>query len=220
MVKAYGKKDRWKSKKKYKIITPENFGSTEMGLIVSSNPENLIDRRITYSIRDITQEKQKQHINVTFRIKAVDGDKALTRFDALNVDRKYLMSRIVPGHTVIDLPYIVKLKDAEMKLAMNILTAYKIHTAQKRDMIKIIPVVLNSYKKEGINSFLDLVISGRTNVEIFKNLKKIAPIKRVEIREMKTLKLNPIAESAETEVEAKQSAINKMPESERSDVTT
>ncbi|OQX20214.1 MAG: hypothetical protein BWK75_05010 [Candidatus Altiarchaeales archaeon A3] len=198
MAKAFGKKDKWKSKKKYKIVIPENFGSKEMGLVVSSDPENLIDRRISYSIRDITQEKQKQHINVTFRIKKVEGDKALTRFDSLSVDRKYLMSRIVPGHTVIDLPFIIKLKDADMKLAMNILTAYKIHSSQKRDMIKKIPVVLAEYKNEGVNNFLELVISGRTNIAIFKNLKTIAPVRRVEIRNMKTLKLRPIAETTET----------------------
>ena len=201
MAKAFGKKDKWKLKKKYKIVIPENFGYMEMGLVVSSKPENLIGRKISYSIRDITHEKQKQHINVTFRIKKVEGDKALTMFDSLSVDRKYLMSRIVPGHTLIDQPFIIKLKDADMKLAMNILTAYKVHASQKKDMIKKIPVVLDEYKNEKVNNFLELVISGRTNVAIFKNLKKIAPVRRVEIRNMNVLKLRPtdepIAETAE-----------------------
>ncbi|PKP59646.1 MAG: hypothetical protein CVT88_04970 [Candidatus Altiarchaeales archaeon HGW-Altiarchaeales-1] len=198
MAKAFGKKDKWKLKKKYKIILPEKFGSKEMGLVLSSDPGNLINRKVKYSIRDITQDKQKQHVNVTFKICEVKGDRALTVFDTLKVDRKYLMSRIVPGHTVIDQPFILKLKDADMMVAVNVLTAYKIHTSQKGDMIKRIPVVLNYYKNEGIHNFLELVISGRTNVEIFKNLKTIAPVRRVEIRNMETLKLRPIAETTET----------------------
>jgi len=198
MVKAFGKKDKWKSKKKYKVILPEKFGSKEMGLIVSSDPRNLINRKINYSIRDITQDKQKQQINIKFRISEVKGDRALTVFDTLDVDRKYLMSRIVPGHTVIDQPFILKLKDGDMKLAVNVLTAYKIHASQKRDMIKKIPAILDGYKNEGIYNFLELVIAGRANIEIFKNLKTIAPVRRVEIRNMKTVKSRPIAETAET----------------------
>ncbi|MDI6730875.1 MAG: hypothetical protein QMD06_04965 [Candidatus Altarchaeum sp.] len=197
MAKVFGKKDKWKLKKKYKIILPENFGSKEMGLVISSDPGNLINRKIKYSIRDIIQDKQKQHVNVTFKICEVKGDRALTVFDALNIDRKYLMSRIIPGHSVIDQPYIVKLKDADLKLAVNVLTAHKIHTSQKGDMIKRIPVVLDHYKEEEMHNFLELVISGRTNVEIFKNLKIIAPIRRVEIRNMAVMKLIPIAKTTE-----------------------
>ncbi|CEG12140.1 hypothetical protein MSIBF_A1980008 [groundwater metagenome] len=202
MAKAFGKKDKWKLKKKYKIILPENFGSKEMGLVISSDPGNLINRKIKYSLRDITQDKQKQHVNVTFKIYEVKGDRALTVFDTLNVDRKYLMSRIVPGHTVIDQPYIVKLKDADMKLAVNVLTAYKIHTSQKGDMIKRIPVVLDHYKNEGMYNFLELVISGRTNIEIFKNLKIIAPVRRIEIRNMEVMKLIPITKIITSETSA------------------
>lgn len=197
MARAFRKKDKWKLKKKYKVILPENFGSKEMGLIVSSDPGNLINRRINYTIRDITQDKQKQHLNIAFRVYEVKGDRVLTMFDELNVDRKYLMSRIVPGHTVIDQPYIIKLKDAEIKVAVNVLTAYKIHASQKRDMIKRIPIILDEYKNESVDNFLELVISGDTNTKIFKNLKKIAPIRRVEIRRIKILKRMPM-ETTET----------------------
>ncbi len=189
MAKTFGKKDKWKLKKKYSVILPENFGSKNMGFIVSSDPKNLINRRITYTIRDIVGDKQKQHINVAFKVEKVDGDRCLTRFDRLSVDRKYLMSRIVPGHTVIDQPFIIKIKDARLRVAVNVLTAYKIHAAQKRDMIKRIPLVLEGYKNEELDKFVNLAIAGNISAEIFKNLKKIAPIRRVEIREMNVKEL-------------------------------
>ncbi len=220
MAKAFGKKDKWKLKKKYKIILPENFGSKEMGLVISSDPGNLINRKIKYSIRDITQDKQKQHVNVIFKIYEVKGDRALTMFDTLKVDRKYLMSRIIPGHTVIDQPYIVKLKDANMKLAVNVLTAYKIHASQKGDMIKRIPVVLDYYKNEGMHNFLELVISGRTNVEIFKNLKTIAPVRRVEIRNMEVLQLIPITGTTETSTPETPATETSTPETPATETTS
>jgi len=189
LAKTFGKKDKWKLKKKYSVILPENFGSKNMGFIVSSDPKNLINRRITYTIRDIVGDKQKQHINVAFKVEKVDGDRCLTRFDRLSVDRKYLMSRIVPGHTVIDQPFIIKIKDARLRVAVNVLTAYKIHAAQKRDMIKRIPLVLEGYKNEELDKFVNLAIAGNISAEIFKNLKKIAPIRRVEIREMNVKEL-------------------------------
>lgn len=200
---AERKIDKWKLKKKYRIILPENFGGKDTGIITFGNPKNMVGRRVLLSLRDVNNDKQKQHINLALKVNEIEGDKAKTVFDKLIVSRKYVWSVIQPGKTVIDERYIINVKDAKVILKINILTAYKIKRSQKHDMILRIPKALEKYKQEGFYRFLEYVLAGTVNTEIFKALKSIAPIRRVVIRELKPLELPPIEKENKITVEQK-----------------
>ncbi|MFN3527716.1 MAG: hypothetical protein ACK4YO_01270 [Candidatus Altarchaeaceae archaeon] len=196
------KVDKWKLKKKYRILLPENFGGKDTGLIAFGNDKNMIGRTILLSLRDINGDKQKQHINIELRVKEVEGDKAKTVFNRMIVDRKYIWSRVQVGKTVIDQRYDFFVKDAKVISKINILTVYRIRRSQKHDIILKIPKILERYKDMEFYKFLDYVLAGNVNIEIFRELKKIVPIQRVEIREIKPVEISEIKkETSEEKIE-------------------
>jgi len=182
------KVDKWKTKKKYRIFLPKNFGERDTGIITIGNEKNMYGRKVLLSLRDIDGDKQKQHINLELKINEIEGDKAKTVFNRLIVDRKYLLSRIQPGKTVIDQRYDFDVKNARVISKINVLTVYKIKSSRKHDIILRIPKVLEKYKNEDFYHFLECVLARKVNAEIFKELRKIVPIQRVEIRELKVAK--------------------------------
>lgn len=194
--------DTWKTKRKYKIIAPENFENKEMGILISSDPKNLIGRKITFSLRDITGDKQKQHLNVVFRVDKVEGDRAKTVFDSFEVNKKYIASKIHTGSKVIDHVENIEIKDYKLRLKTVIITANDVQRSKLRNIRKIVSETLKSYKETNLNEFLEFVLFGKVNTEIFRRAKKICPLGRVEIRYLKPLAPLPKKEeSQQTEVQ-------------------
>lgn len=194
--------DSWKTKRKYKILAPENFESKEMGILIASDPKNLIGRKVTYSLRDITGDKQKQHLNVILRVDKVDGDKAKTVFDSFEVNRKYIISKVHTGSKVMDHVENTEIKDYKIRVKTIITTANDVQRSKQKDIIKTISETLKSYKDMNLNEFMELVLFGKVNMEIFRRSKKICPLGRVEIRSLKPLELLPQKEAPEVIREA------------------
>ena len=92
----------WKQKTLYRIIAPENFESKEVGNTLASDPKNLIGRRIDVSLKELTDDKTKQHLKVILEINDVKEDRALTKFRMFSASQGYLHSNVRKGMSKID----------------------------------------------------------------------------------------------------------------------
>jgi len=191
--------DSWKTKRKYKIIAPENFENKELGLLISSDPKKLIGRKVVFSLRDLNGDRQKQHLNIILKINDVEGDRAKTVFDSFEVNKKYLISKVHTGSDVIDHVENVEIKDYKVKIKTMVTTTNKVHRSMRRDIVKTISEVLKGYKNTNLNEFIEMVLFGKINMEIFRRAKKICPMGRVEIRSLKPLEALPFKPEVQPE---------------------
>lgn len=184
------KKIPWKQKSMYKIIAPEIFDSGEIGVTMANSPDSLIGRTIDVSLKDLTGDKSKQHLKVLFEIEKVnaEGKKAKTRFKEFYLNPSYIKSKVKKGISKIEYAKNLDLSD-NVKAWMNVvlITHSTIQTSKVKDISSITSKILDKYKKSTLNEFLQLALFGKIGTEIYNKVKKVTPIKRVEVERIKIL---------------------------------
>ncbi|MEA3255144.1 MAG: hypothetical protein U9Q22_04865 [Candidatus Altiarchaeota archaeon] len=180
-------KSSWKKKSRYRIIAPENFDFRELGTTLSSEPKKLIGRRIDVSLKDLTDDRSKQHLKVIFEINKVEGDKALTQFKVFQANQGYIHSKVRKGMSKIDYIKSMKLDDSKVKIKVMAVTHRNIKTSQKREIISKITETVEGYKKVKLNDFLQATLFGKLGTGIYHNAKTVCPIRRVEIEEVRVV---------------------------------
>ncbi len=173
----------WKAKKWYRVFVPETFGRVEIGDTISADPENMIGRVMTATLGEVMQDYSKSHIKMKFRINSVAGDAAHTEFVGHEVTRDYLRSLVKRRASRIDtiLPLITK-DGKKLRVTVVCLTLSRVDRSQAH---AIRQAVAQQMLARAAASYFDTLVkeimSGDAARDIFKIVKTIYPIRRVEI---------------------------------------
>jgi small subunit ribosomal protein S3Ae len=160
-------KDKWTLKKWYTLIAPEYFGMAEVGMTPADDESKLINR-----------------------VNRVAGENAYTKFHQFELTRDYMNSlvrrRTSKIEDVVDVTtsdgYVLRVKPVTF-------TIKRCRTSQKKAIRSIMrKIVLEYGTKENFIQFLQECVLGKIPSEIYKNAKRIYPLRRVEIRKIELLK--------------------------------
>lgn len=171
----------------YIITAPENFDSRELGTTLSSEPKKLLGRRIDVSLKDLTDDRSKQHLKIIFEINELKGNKALTQFKVFQANQGYIHSKVRKGMSKIDYAGDIELDDSKIKIKVMAVTHRNIKTSQKKEILSKITETLEGYKKVKLNDFLQATLFGKLGTEIYHNTKSVCPIRRVEIEKVRVV---------------------------------
>jgi small subunit ribosomal protein S3Ae len=175
----------WKQKTLYRIIAPDNFESKEVGNTLGSDPKNLIGRRIDVSLKELTDDKTKQHLKVILEINDVKEDRALTKFRMFSANQGYLHSKVRKGMSKIDYIGRLKLADGTVRIKVIAVTHKTIKSSQKKEILARITKAVESYKNSNLTDFVQATLFGKLGTDIYHNCKNICPISRVEVEEVR-----------------------------------
>ncbi len=170
----------WKQKTAYRILAPESFNSKEIGVTLANSPENLVGRGMGISVKDLMDDKSKQHMKIVFEIYRSEGDKAFTRFKAFNISSGYLRSRAQKGTSKVSCIDFIDTDMGRVKIKTMITTHKRTTSTNKASMIKGVSEVLSG-KKRKLDSFVQALLAGKVGTELYKSIKNICPVRRVEI---------------------------------------
>ena len=70
-----------KSKAWYTIISPEMFGSREIGKTTAADPDYLKGRKITVSAMEVSNNFSKYYLKFKLRVDRIEGERVFTSFD-------------------------------------------------------------------------------------------------------------------------------------------
>ncbi len=176
-------KDRWKAKKWYNILAPPAFDSVTVADTLTDNPEKLIDRVTGVSLQDLTNDFRKSHIVLYFKVYNVEENNAHTHFDGHTLTSDYLRRMIRRRRSKIEGVYDVSTRDgATIRVKPFATTDKRIQNSQKRVVRESMKKTLeNEAKKSTLSEFVKNIIDGKMGSDIYKNCKKLYPVKRVEI---------------------------------------
>ncbi|WP_461862714.1 30S ribosomal protein S3ae [Thermococcus sp.] len=186
---AAATKDKWKMKEWFVVYAPEFFGSKEIGLTPADEPEKVIGRVIETTLKDLTGDFTKGQVKLYFKIYDVKGQNAYTKFRGHNLSRSYIRSLVRRRTTRIDGIFNVTTKDGYKLRVMGMVIAIRrIQTSQERAIRDIMRDII--YKKAEelpYTQFIIEAVTGKMAAEIAREVRKIYPIKRAEIRKIKVL---------------------------------
>lgn len=176
-------KDRWKAKTWYNIQAPASFDNVTVADTLADSPDNLINRVTGVSLQDLTNDFRKSHIVLYFQVKSVEENNAHTQFIGHTLTSDYLRRLIRRRRSKVEGVYDVTTRDgAQIRVKPFAASEKRIQNSQKK-------IVRESMKKtiteqasvSTLSEFVHMIIDGKLGSELYKNCKKLYPVKRIEI---------------------------------------
>lgn len=182
--------DRWKRKDWYEVLSPAPFKEVMIGEILAADPKQLIGRTVETTAMELTGDLRKSHINVTFRIVSVDGRKARTKVAGFDLAKSYVRSLVRRRASKIDANIKIELKDgASVRIKPLVVAFRKCDTSQKQVIRKLL---VDKIHESAMSCDLDNLMLETISDKIIKTardeIKKVYPVKNVEIRMIELLK--------------------------------
>ncbi len=182
--------DKWKMKKWFVVLTPPYFGERELFEVPADGPEKLLKRVLEATLYDVTGEDVRQQvIKMYFQVVAVEGDKAKTIFKGHEYSRDFLRSLVRRRTSKVDGIFDVTTRDGyRIRVYPCALTQYRIKTSQQKAIRKVMKeIVEEKARKLNFGQFVQEMVLGKLASDIYKEAKKIAPLRHVGIRKSKLL---------------------------------
>lgn len=182
-------KDRWRAKKWYNIIAPPAFDSVTIADTMTDSPDNLINRVTGVSLQDLTNDFRKSHIILFFKINNIEEDKAHTQFSGHTLTSDYLRRMIRRRRSKIDGVYDVDTRDgAVIRVKPFATTDKRIQNSQRKVVREAMKkTISNQAKGNTLSEFMKNILDGKMGSEIYKNCKKLYPVKRIEIHKTEVI---------------------------------
>ena len=174
--------DKWKKKTWFTIIAPKEFASKEIGTTVAEKPELVLGRTIKVSVRSLAGQARKQHITLIFKINEVKGNKAYTKAIGHEILESYLKKFVRNKSSKIQTTQTITLEGSEkIKIKTLTLTSRRIEKKKRTAIRKIMQEKINSISNTSSQKLISDLVFGTIAQSILNDVKKIAPIKRIEI---------------------------------------
>jgi small subunit ribosomal protein S3Ae len=182
-------KDRWKAKSWYNVLAPPAFESVTVADTLADSPDSLINRVTGVSLQDLTNDFRKSHITLFFKINKIEENNAYTQFVGHTLTSDYLRRMIRRRRSKIEGVYDVTTRDgAVCRVKPFATTDKRIQNSQRkvvRDAMK--KTIEDSAKTHTLSEFIKDILDGKIGSDIYKNCKKLYPVKRIEINKTQVI---------------------------------
>lgn len=184
------RKDTWKQKKWYKVLSPSLFSEVEVADTIASDPDNLIGRRVEVALKDVTGDIKQSKTKLLIEIDNVAGTSAKTRCAGFELSRSYIRSLTRRRVSRVDPICDVTTKDgALVRVKCLLISNRRIRTSLKQVIrAESIKILKEEAKELTRDDFIKKLLEGAHNNAMKKTLHKIYPIRRAEVYKLETLR--------------------------------
>ena len=178
--------DKRKMKSWYTLVAPEIFDSKEMGQVVSSDEANLINRKVKIGLGDMLDSfsQSTAYTAMYFRIKEVRGKSAITAFIGHELVPGYVSTLARRRRSVMNQVDDVVTKDGVgVRIKMICVSGLKVSEGVRADVSKGISQTVRALASQmDFQTLAQEMVFGKLSAKLYASVKKMGPIKRVEIR--------------------------------------
>jgi ribosomal protein S3AE len=178
------KKKRW-----YNIVASPEFKSVSIGETPALAPENLEGRKFKVNMMTLTRDMKKQSFVITFKVKEVKGNDAITEFMQYEMSGVHVKRVVKKGKDKVDDSFVVKTKDdVNVRVKPLLITRNKVQHSVKTTLRAETKVFIEKVAKEkDFFQFASSVLGTELQKTMKGTLKKVYPLSFVEIRVFKRL---------------------------------
>jgi len=181
--------DTWRKKTWYKILAPKLFDEKQIGETIALRPQNLEGRKIKTPLSVFTNKIHHQLTLLTFKLGEIKGQTAYTKLLGYEVTRDALRRNIRRRSSAIKTILNLTTKDKrKIRMTAYIFTLSKVDTLKQKSLRKIMDEQIRNYvSKCNYQKVFQDSIYGELASSIYKTVKKLQRIKKVEITKIKTI---------------------------------
>lgn len=178
--------DKWKLKKWYNVLAPQELEGKELAQVISSDPSNLVNRVVRVPLSDITGKVDRYNLytNVKLRITEVHTPNANSQVIGHYMSSAYIKSLARRRRSVIHEVVDVSTKDGkQVRLKLLLVTKDKVSSIVKRNLRKALrEQVEKSSSKRTYYELLKAIFERKITEEVFKATNIINPVESIEVK--------------------------------------
>jgi small subunit ribosomal protein S3Ae len=177
-------KDKWKAKVWYSVRAPPMYNGAVIAETLADEQDKLIGRVAEATLQDLTGDFSKMHVKMRFKVQAVRGNECATKFAGHELTSDYIRRLTRRKHSKIDTVVDVTTKDGfHFRIKPMAVTERRAQSSQEQEIRRISHDLITASANENDHAaFIKAVVNGDLAQTIFRDARKIYPLKRVEIR--------------------------------------
>ena len=180
-------KDKWRSKRWYKIRAPGLFQHGELGETAASEPEHVVGRTLETTLPELsgTSDAGKAHVKLRFQIERISGDGvAEARFIGHDLTSDYVRRLARRKRSKIDSSILVTTKDGiQIILKPVAVGEQRLQTRLRAELRhKIVEILTEEAKLRTSVEFVNEMLQGELAKLLAHGVKTLYPLKKIEIR--------------------------------------
>jgi small subunit ribosomal protein S3Ae len=174
-----------KKKEWYNVIAPRLFDEKVIAEIPASEEKALIGRRIDIRLDELTGDFSQAYTYANFKIVRVDGKKAYTELVGLETSRTYISTLVRKRKSLIEDNAKIAVDGKNIVIKYVIFFDTKVSSSAETAARKAIADEFGKISKgTTIENLIKGIIAKKIQKDLTAQLKKIAPIRRFEIRKV------------------------------------
>lgn len=177
-------KDKWREKKWYSIMAPNQLGGKEIALSPAVNENELIGRKVEIPVSDFTGNFKKSNSKLIFQVTSCAGLKCSSSFAGHTVSDDYIRRMVRRRKERLDVITEIKTTDGfTMALKAVAVTDSKLTATKRAELREAMLSFIN--EKTSTMSFYEFaryVIGEEIYSDIVNAVKDIYPLKKIEVR--------------------------------------
>jgi len=182
-------KDRWKSKQWYKVTAPPAFNNQLLAETLADEPDKLKGRTVEATLQDLTGDMKQMHVKLAFQVSEVVDSNARTHFVGHAMTSDYVRRLVRRGNSKIPLVLDLRTKDgSRIRVKPFAVTDRRCQTTQAQEIRRVMTrLITESAERNNLSGFLQDMLVGDLNDRMFKEARKIHPLRRVEVAKSEIL---------------------------------
>ena len=185
-------KDKWRSKRSFKVRAPGLFQHVELGETVASEPEQVVGRTLETTLPELSgsQDVAKAHVKLRFRVERISGDGvAEARFIGHDLTSDFVRRLARRKHSKIDTALTVTTKDGVRVVLKPVAVGeQRLQTRLRAELRhKIVSILTEEAQLRTSPEFVREMLAGDLSKILAHGLKTLYPLKKIEIRRSEVL---------------------------------
>jgi small subunit ribosomal protein S3Ae len=185
-------KDKWRSKRSYKVRAPGLFQHAELGETVATEPEQLIGRTLEATFPELSgiADAGKAHVKLRFKVERISGDGvAETRFIGHDLTSDYVRRLARRKRSKIDLSLLVTTKDGVQIVVKPVAVGeQRLQTRLRAELRhKMVEVLKEQAATHTAVEFVREMLQGELAKALAHGVKTLYPLKKIELRSSEVL---------------------------------
>ena len=171
--------DKWKKKEWFTILSSKTFDKKPLGETPAEKPLQLIGRTIKSNLGNITGQRTKRDIVVSFKYSDVQGKNISTNVSKFEVSKSTLARLVRRRNSKVDLVKRIKVANGDAKIAIIIVTYKEATQKQRAGLRDIISKEIETLTGKDFEAIVNELLFGKLTTEISKKSAKICIVKKV-----------------------------------------
>jgi small subunit ribosomal protein S3Ae len=168
----------------YTIQAPEEFDRQEVAKTPADSPSQVVGRKVTEALEDLREGSSKYYMQAVFKVTEVEGNKAFTRLEGIEVDSEFTSRMVRTGSDRVDVVTNVETSDGS-NIKVKFVGATQKNTSSNKlgELRKTIETETRQKASEtGYAEFMEMIYEDKLQEELKDATEDIYGLRALEVR--------------------------------------